>query len=121
YGIGGDLLTPFQQQFGGTRFQTELDLVFGYDSLRYAYGYTPIAGSSLVLNETTTLQPTRGETAARLRLDATHYFHLFGAASFLTRAAVGSSWGGILRRGYFFLWFGPLPGVGHRGPSFPLR
>ena len=117
-GIGRDLLTPFQQLHGGTQFQTELDLVFGYDSLRYAYGYTPIAGSSLVLNTTATVQPARSEGAARVRVDGAHYFHLFSAASFLTRAAVGTGFGGILRSDYYLSSFDTLRGVNYGDTYF---
>src|SRR5262249_5050412 len=119
-GTGMDLLTPWQQRYGGTHFQTEVDLSFGYDSLRYAYGFTPIAGSTFPVTVSPTVQPFRGETAARFRVDAGHYFHLFDAASFLLRASVGSSFGGILRRDFYLSSFDTLRGVSFGDTFFLL-
>jgi len=119
-GTGMDLLTPWQQRYGGTHFQTEVDLSFGYDSLRYAYGFTPIAGSTFLVTVSPTVQPFRGETAARFRVDAGHYFHLFDAASFLLRASVGSSFGGILRRDFYLSSFDTLRGVSFGDTFFLL-
>jgi hypothetical protein len=106
-----DLLTPWQQRFAGTHFQTEVDASFGFDSLRYAMGYVPIAGSSFLFTAGTTVQPFRSQAAHRLRLDAAHYFHLFGQASFLVRTSLGSSFGGILQRDFYLSSFDTLRGV----------
>jgi len=106
-----DLLTPWQRRFGGTHFQTEVEASLGFDTLRYALGYVPIAGSSVLFTAGTTVQPFRAQTAQRLRLDAAHYFHLFGQASFLVRTSLGSSFGGVLQRDFYLSSFDTLRGV----------
>jgi hypothetical protein len=116
----GDLLTPWEARYGGTYFQTELDATFGYDSLRYAYGFTPIAGSSLVFTAGVTVQPFRPAASDRLRIDAAHYFHLIGAAAFLVRGAIGASYGGVLERDWYLSSFDTLRGVPYGNYPFLL-
>src|SRR5262249_56267742 len=62
----------------------------------------------------------RCEWAALLRVDGAHYFHFFGAASFPTRAAAGTGFGGILRRDFYLSSFDALRGVSYGDTYFLL-
>jgi hypothetical protein len=108
---GRDLFSEWDQRFGGTRLQSELELRLGYDTLRYGYGYSPITGSSVLLSNGVTVQPTQGNAYGHTRLDASRYFHIGGQAAFLLRSSVATTYGSNLAPEFYLSSFDTLRGV----------
>jgi hypothetical protein len=64
---------------------------YGYDTVRFDRYTGPIDGSSLLAEVGGSWLPTRGAVNGFARLDAAHWWPLFGHANFMLRAAAGAS------------------------------
>jgi len=107
----GDLLPEWNRINGGTRFQSELVARLGYDTVRYYRTGHPIAGDSLLLEGVADVQPFNGLAFGNARLDAEHFFPLFGGARIVTRASLGTTIGGRYARQFYLSSFDTLRGV----------
>jgi hypothetical protein len=108
----GDLYTPWRQANQGVRFQSEGSLAWGYNTLRYHYTGHPIAGSSLLAEVTSGVQPFHGEVFGNVRLDAERYFPLMlGSTHLLLRGGTGTTFGGRFARSFYLSSFDTLRGV----------
>jgi hypothetical protein len=108
---GESLLGTWLDQHRGPRFQTEATLRLGYDTIRYAGYAGPVAGSSLLLEGTGTLQPFNDELFGTLRVDGERYFPIWGRTHVFVRAGAGRSLGGQLARQFYLSSFDTLRGV----------
>jgi len=72
---------------------------FGYDTVRLDPATGPVDGSSLLLELGGGWLPVRGATHGFARLDAAHWFPLFGRTNVMFRAAAGASFAPD-KRGY---------------------
>src|SRR5262249_27800509 len=106
----GDLLGDWNRINGGTRFQTELVARLGYDTVRYYRTGHPIAGDSFLLEGIFTVQPFQSVAYANARLDAEHFFPLFGGARIVARASLGTAIGGRDARQFYLSSFDTFRG-----------
>ena len=108
----GDLYTPWREANRGIRFQTEGSMAWGYNTLRYHYTGHPIAGSSLLAEVTTGVQPFNGEIFGNVRLDAERYFPvMLGSTHLLLRGGTGATFGGRFARSFYLSSFDTIRGV----------
>ncbi|HSP79117.1 MAG TPA: tolB protein precursor protein [Myxococcaceae bacterium] len=108
----GDLYTPWKQATRGVRFQTELTTSFGYNTLRYHYTGTPIAGRSFLLQLNSGVQPFEGEYFGNVRVDAEQFFPvLLGATHLMLRGGAGTTFGGRFARSFYLSSFDTLRGA----------
>lgn len=107
----GDFYTPWKAANRGVRFQTEGSVQLGYNTIRYHYAGGPLAGSSALLETTTAVQPFDSEVFGNVRLDAEHYFPIYGRSNFSLRGGAGTTFGGRFARSYFLSSFDTLRGV----------
>ncbi len=76
---------------GGTSFNVQPAVRFGYDTIRYDFATGPIAGRSLLLELGGGWLPDRGAVHGSARFDAEQYVQLGGRANFGLRAAAGTT------------------------------
>lgn len=107
----GDLYTPWRASTRSMRFQTEARAQLGYNALRYHYQVGPIAGTALLAELDTGVQPLNGEVFGNVRGDAEHYIPLLGTTRLLLRGGVGSTFGGRFARSFFLSSFDTIRGV----------
>ncbi len=117
---GANLLREWIDAHRGPRFQTEGTLRLGYDTIRYGGLTGPIAGTSLLLEGSTTYQPWDDEVFGTLRFDGERYFPIFGRTHVFVRAGVGTTFGGPLARQFFLSSFDTLRGVPYGNQNFLL-
>lgn len=111
-GTGLDLYDRWQAANNGTRFQTELTVRFGVDTLRHHYATGPVSGNSLLLEGSIALQPAASqEVFGYGRLDASRYFSLVGRSNFFLRVGAGASTSGRFTREFFLSSYDTLRGV----------
>jgi hypothetical protein len=99
---GRDLLTPWEQRNEGLRFRTETTFSLGYSTIGLHRATGPIRGSALILSHTVGNEPFDDLAYHQTRLDAEHYFRIYGATNLLVRGAAGTT-GGDQRAPQFFL------------------
>jgi hypothetical protein len=66
-------------------------LRYGYDTVRMDPYTGPLDGSSLLLELSSRWLPSRGALNASARLEAAHWFKIYGRSNFMLRAAAGST------------------------------
>ncbi len=110
-GTRRNLLGMWQDANGGARLQGEVTLRYGFDTIRYHRATGPLAGSSLMLESTTAVQPLDGELFGNLRLDAEKYLPLWGRANVFLRAGIGTAFGSRFARQFYLSSFDTLRGV----------
>ncbi len=118
--LGQNLLRPWIEAHRGPRFQTEGTLRIGYDTIRYGGLTGPIAGTSLLLEGSTTYQPFDSEVFGTLRFDGEKYFPIFGRTHLFVRAGTGTTFGGPLARQFYLSSFDTLRGVPYGNQAFLL-
>ncbi len=106
-----NLLPRWFAQNAGPRFQTEATVRWGYDTINYAMGTGPIAGSSFMLEGSSAIQPFEDELFGTVRLDAERYFPIFGRTHFFLRTGVGATFGGRLARQFYLSSFDTIRGI----------
>ncbi len=106
-----NLLPRWYAENAGPRFQTEATVRWGYDTINYAMGTGPIAGSSFLLEGSTAVQPFDDELFGTVRMDAERYFPIFGRTHFFLRAGAGGTFGGRLARQFYLSSFDTLRGI----------
>jgi hypothetical protein len=108
---GLDRVEAWQARHGATRFQSEITVGLGYDTTALNRGTGPIAGTSILLENSLGLVPFEGEYFGALRLDAEQYFPLIGRSNLLFRVGAASTYGGQYQRQFQLLSFDTLRGV----------
>jgi hypothetical protein len=106
-----NLLPQWYAANAGPRFQTEATVRLGYDTINYAMGTGPIAGSSFMLEGSSAVQPLNEEVFGTVRLDAERYFPIFGRTHFFLRSGLGTTFGGRLARQFYLSSFDTLRGI----------
>jgi hypothetical protein len=110
-GTDVNLLSLWERENSGIRFQTEGSLRLGYDTIRYYRGTGAVAGHSVLLEGTVATQPKEGEVFGNLRLDAEQLFPISGRTHIFLRGGVGTTLGGRLAREYYLSSFDTMRGV----------
>jgi hypothetical protein len=98
---GSTVLEEWRGANPGTRFQTELSLALGYNSLRYNAATGPISGGTALLEGIFDYLPQSGEGYTRARLDLERFFSISGAANFQLRGGTGTSFNYQTAREFF--------------------
>ncbi|MDF1563161.1 MAG: tolB protein precursor protein [Deltaproteobacteria bacterium] len=110
-GTHRNLLQLWRDANEGARLQGEVTLRYGYDTIRYHRATGPLAGSSLMLESTTTVQPLDGELFGNVRVDAEKYLPLWGRANVFLRVGAGTAFGSRFARQFYLSSFDTLRGV----------
>ncbi|MBA2663839.1 MAG: PD40 domain-containing protein [Bradymonadaceae bacterium] len=114
------LVSVWEQENDGTRFQTSPSLSLGYNTIRYHPGTGPISGTSILLENTINVQPFEPETHGNARIDAEQYFPIYGRVNFSLRGGIGTTYGGDLARQFYLSSFDTLRGVEFGDADFLL-
>jgi hypothetical protein len=93
------------------RFQTEAALAFGYNSIGLQRSTGPIRGSSLLLSTNFGTQPFEDVVYDQLRLDAEHFFRIYGPVNLFIRTGAGATFGSPRAPQYYLSSFHTLRGV----------
>ncbi len=117
---GTSFLDEWEAANSRLRFQTEVSLSLGYDTIAYNRGTGPIAGHSVLLEATLGTQPAEDEVFGSLRLDAEKYFPLIGRSNLMFRAGAGTTFGGNYQRKFYLSSFDTLRGVPFGNRDFLL-
>lgn len=117
---GTNFLPEWETLNSPLRFQTELSLSLGYDTIAYNRGTGPIAGHSVLLEGTLSVQPSENEVFGSVRLDAEKYLPLIGRSNLVLRAGGGTTFGGTFKRKFYLSSFDTLRGVPFGNEDFLL-
>ena len=93
------------------RFQTEASLAFGYNTIGLQRSTGPIRGSSLLLSTNFGTQPFESVVYDQVRLDAEHFFRIFGPVNLFFRTGIGATFGSQRAPQYYLSSFHTLRGV----------
>ncbi|MDD9932330.1 MAG: tolB protein precursor protein [Myxococcales bacterium] len=115
-----DLLTPWEADNEGMRFNTEATVGIGYSTIGYHRATGPIRGASLLLTHSVGTQPFDDVTYQQSRLDAEQYVRVSGAANLLFRGALGATVGNRRAPQFFLSSFHTLRGVPFADTEFLL-
>lgn len=115
-----DLLTPWEAENEGVRFNTEAGLSLGYSTIGHHRATGPIRGSSILLSHTVGTQPFDDITYQHTRLDTEHYVRLIGASNLMLRGALGTTYGDRHAPQFFLSSFHTLRGVPYGDTDFLL-
>jgi hypothetical protein len=108
---GSDLYAPWRARNAGLRFQSEASLAVGYNTIGMQRSTGPIRGSSFLLSTNFGVQPFHDMVYDQLRLDAEHYFRIFGPVNLFVRTGVGATFGSQRAPQYYLSSFHTLRGV----------
>lgn len=117
---GSSFLKAWEDINGPLKFQTEVSLSLGYDTIAYNRGTGPISGHSVLLEGTVSTQPAENEVFGSVRLDAEKYFPLIGRSNLMFRAGAGTTFGGDIKRKFYLSSFDTLRGVPFGNQKFLL-
>ena len=109
----------WRRRNGGTHLTLGPAVRLGFDSIRYHPTAGPIAGSALLAEVGGGWVPDREAVHGFARLDAQHYFHLWGRTRLWARAAAGTSFspGGESRLWERSWWVDPADNLRGYGPG----
>ncbi|HET8934925.1 MAG TPA: hypothetical protein VFN67_15865 [Polyangiales bacterium] len=96
---------------GRMRFQTEASVAFGYNTIGLQRSTGPIRGSSLLLSSNFGTQPFESVVYDQVRLDAEHFFRIFGPVNLFIRTGIGATFGSQRAPQYYLSSFHTLRGV----------
>ena len=106
-----DLLTPWEAENDGLRFNTEAGIGVGYSTIGYHRATGPIRGSAILLSHALGTEPFDDVLYQQTRLDAEQYFPIIGAVNLMLRGAAGITVGDELAPQYYLSSFHTLRGV----------
>jgi hypothetical protein len=106
-----DLLTPWEDENEGLRFNNEGGISVGHSTIGYHRATGPISGNALLLSHSVGIQPFDGVAYQQTRVDAEQYLQIIGPVNFMMRGAFGTTFGDRHAPQYFLSSFHTLRGV----------